>query len=191
MKSTLKRFHVWHFNLYFPLDCNSIHCHKEGAKWIYWSIYFPILAYGYEHWVMIKRTKSQIQAAEMSGMCEARLTLRDKERSTDIQERLGVELLFLHVKRSHFWWFGNLVRMPPGYLPERYFRHVHLGGDVGVDPGHAKGIISLGWPRNASGSSKLWMIIIRLFRSTAFSVNSFHHPCTFTLHLLHWITCRL
>ena len=41
------------------------------------------------------------------------LSLRDRVRSSDIQGRLGVELLLFHTERSQLRWFGHLVRMPP------------------------------------------------------------------------------
>ena len=48
------------------------------------------------------------------------LSLRDKVRSSDIQERLRVELLLLRVERSQLRWFGHLVRMPPGRLEQSF-----------------------------------------------------------------------
>ena len=52
----------------------------------------------------------------------AGLRLRDRVRSSDIQERLRVEPLLLHMERSQLRWFGHLVRMPPGRLPGEVFR---------------------------------------------------------------------
>ena len=43
----------------------------------------------------------------------ASLSLRDRVKSSVILEGLGVEPLLLHIKRSQFSWFGQLVRMPP------------------------------------------------------------------------------
>ena len=36
---------------------------------IYWSVYVPTLTYGHELWVMTKRIRSRIQAAEISFLC--------------------------------------------------------------------------------------------------------------------------
>jgi len=47
----------------------------------------------------------------------AGLSLRDRERSSDIRRELGVEALLLHVERSQLRWCGPLVRRPPGRLP--------------------------------------------------------------------------
>uniref|UniRef100_A0A8C6KI17 Reverse transcriptase domain-containing protein n=1 Tax=Nothobranchius furzeri TaxID=105023 RepID=A0A8C6KI17_NOTFU len=64
---------------------------SQNAKLsIYWLIYVPILTYGRELWVMTKRTRSRIQAAEMSFLRRvAGLSLRDRVRSSDIREGLG------------------------------------------------------------------------------------------------------
>nr|XP_054600482.1 uncharacterized protein LOC129164434 [Nothobranchius furzeri] len=68
---------------------------------IYRSIYVPILTYGHEHWVMTERTRSRIQAAKMSFLRRvAGLSLRDRVRSSDIREGLGVEPLLLRIERS-------------------------------------------------------------------------------------------
>ncbi|KAF7640778.1 hypothetical protein LDENG_00014950, partial [Lucifuga dentata] len=76
---------------------------------IYQSIYVPILTYGHELWVMTKRTRSRIQATKMKFLRRVSgLTLRDRVRSSDIQEGLGVEPLLLHIKRNQLRWFGHL-----------------------------------------------------------------------------------
>ena len=62
------------------------------------SIYVPALTYGHELWVVTQRTRSWIEAAEMSFLCRvAGLSLRDRGRSSDIQRELRVELLILHL----------------------------------------------------------------------------------------------
>ena len=85
---------------------------------IYQSIFVPTLTYGHELWVVTERMRSRIQAAEMSFLRRvAGRTLRDRVRSSDTQEELGVEPLLLHIERSQLRWFRDLVRMPPGHLP--------------------------------------------------------------------------
>ncbi|TWW80607.1 R2 Retrovirus-related Pol polyprotein from type I retrotransposable element [Takifugu flavidus] len=80
------------------------------AKRIYRSIFVPTLTYGHELWVMTKRTRSRVQAAEMSFLRRvARLSLRDRARSSAIREELGVEPLLLRVERSQMRWLGHLV----------------------------------------------------------------------------------
>ena len=90
---------------------------------IYQSIYVPALTYGHELWVMTERTRSRVQAAEMSFLRRvAGLCLRDRVRSSVIREELGVDPLLLRVERSQMRWLGHLVRMPPGRLPGEVFR---------------------------------------------------------------------
>ncbi|TWW69645.1 hypothetical protein D4764_18G0004510 [Takifugu flavidus] len=62
------------------------------------SIFVPTLTYGHELWVMTERTRSRVQAAEMSFLRRvAGLSLRDRVRSSAIREELGVEPLLLRV----------------------------------------------------------------------------------------------
>ncbi|TWW73564.1 hypothetical protein D4764_15G0009580 [Takifugu flavidus] len=85
---------------------------RKAKLSIYWSIY--VLTYGHQCWVMTERTRSRIQAAEMSFLRRvAGLSLRDRVRSSDIREGLGVEPLLLHIERSQLGWLGHLARMPP------------------------------------------------------------------------------
>ena len=95
---------------------------------IYRSIYVPTLTYGHELWVVTERTRSRIQAAEMSFLRRvAGLSLRDRVRSSAIREGLRVEPLLLHIERSQLRWFGHLTRMPPGRLPGKVFRACPAG----------------------------------------------------------------
>uniref|UniRef100_A0A8C6L8D1 Reverse transcriptase domain-containing protein n=1 Tax=Nothobranchius furzeri TaxID=105023 RepID=A0A8C6L8D1_NOTFU len=90
---------------------------------IYRSIYVLTLTYGHEFWVVTERTRSWMQAAEMSFLRRvAGLSLRDRVRSSVIREGLGVDPLLLHIERSQLRWLGHLVRMPPGRLPGEVFR---------------------------------------------------------------------
>ena len=89
----------------------------------YQSFFIPTLTYGHEGWVMTKRTRSRIQAAEMGFLRRvAGVSLRDRVRISAIQEGLGVEPLILCVERSQLRWFGHLVRMPPGRIPREVFQ---------------------------------------------------------------------
>ena len=68
---------------------------------VYQSIFVPTLTYGHELWVVTERTRSWVQAAEMSFLCRvARLSLRDRVSSSPIREELGVEPLLLCTERS-------------------------------------------------------------------------------------------
>ncbi|TWW71137.1 hypothetical protein D4764_17G0006200 [Takifugu flavidus] len=88
---------------------------RKAKLSIYRSIYVPVLTYGHQCWVMTERTRSRIQAAEISFLCRvAGLSLR--VRSSDIREGLGVEPLL-----------GHLARMPSGRLPLEVFRTCPTG----------------------------------------------------------------
>ncbi|TWW67394.1 hypothetical protein D4764_02G0004350 [Takifugu flavidus] len=72
-------------------------------------------------WVMTERTRSRVQAAEMSFLRRvAGFSLRDRVRSSAIREELGVEPLLLRVEKSQMRWLGHLV--PPRRLPGEVFR---------------------------------------------------------------------
>ncbi|KAK0134738.1 putative uncharacterized transposon-derived protein F52C9.6 [Merluccius polli] len=131
---------------------------RKAKLSIYQWIFVPALTYGHELWVVTERTRSWVQAAEMSFLRKvAGLSLRDRVRSSVIREELGVDLLLLRVERTQMRWLGHLVRMPPGRLPGEVFRARPTGRRPGEDPGHAGETMSLDWPRKASGSSgKSW-----------------------------------
>ncbi|TWW74373.1 hypothetical protein D4764_14G0003740 [Takifugu flavidus] len=57
----------------------------------------------------------------------AGLSLRDRVRSSDIREGLGVEPLLLHIERSQLGWLGHLARMPSGRLPLEVFQTCPTG----------------------------------------------------------------
>ncbi|KAK7881170.1 hypothetical protein WMY93_029579 [Mugilogobius chulae] len=101
---------------------------RKAKLSIYRSIYVPTLTYGHELWVMTERTRSRIQAVEMSFLRRvAGRSLRDKVRSSVTREELGVEPLLLHVERGQLRWLGHLYRMPPGRLPGEVFRACPTG----------------------------------------------------------------
>ncbi len=96
---------------------------RKAKLSIYRSIYVPTLTYGHELWVMTERTRSRIQAAEMSFLRRvAGRSLRDRVRSSVTREELRVEPLLLHIERGQLRWLGHLFRMPPGRLPGKVFR---------------------------------------------------------------------
>ncbi|KAK0132885.1 Retrovirus-related Pol polyprotein from type-2 retrotransposable element R2DM [Merluccius polli] len=62
---------------------------RKAKLSIYQSIFVPALTYGHELWVVTERTRSQVQAAEMSFLHRvAGLSLRDRVRSSVIREEL-------------------------------------------------------------------------------------------------------
>ena len=81
---------------------------RKAKLSIYQSIFVPALTYGHELWVMTERTRSGVQAAEMSFLRRvAGLSLRDRVRSSVIREELGVDLLLLRVERNQMRWASS------------------------------------------------------------------------------------
>ncbi|KAK0147969.1 putative uncharacterized transposon-derived protein F52C9.6 [Merluccius polli] len=96
---------------------------RKAKLSIYQSIYVPALTYGHELWEMTERTRSRVQAAEMSFLRRvAGLSLRDRVRSSSSGRSSELDLLLLCIERSQMRWLGHLVRMPPGRLPGEVFR---------------------------------------------------------------------
>ncbi|KAK7921963.1 hypothetical protein WMY93_008865 [Mugilogobius chulae] len=101
---------------------------KELSRKAKLSIYVPTLTYGHELWVMTERTRSRIQAVEMSFLRRvAGRSLRDRVRSSVTREELRVEPLLLHIERGQLRWLGHLYWMPPGRLPGEVFRACPTG----------------------------------------------------------------
>ncbi|TWW56284.1 R2DM Retrovirus-related Pol polyprotein from type II retrotransposable element [Takifugu flavidus] len=147
---------------------------RKAKLSIYRSIFVPTLTYGHELWVMTERTRSRVQAAEMSFLRRvAGLSLRDRVRSSAIREELGVESLLLRVERSQMGWLGHLVRMPPGRLPGEVFRACPSGRRP---PGRPRTrwrdyVSRLAWERlgippdeleEVAGEREVWASLLRL-----------------------------
>ncbi|TWW57321.1 R2DM Retrovirus-related Pol polyprotein from type II retrotransposable element [Takifugu flavidus] len=147
---------------------------RKAKVSIYRSIFVPTLTYGHELWVMTERTRSRVQAAEMSFLRRvAGLSLRDRVRSSAIREELGVESLLLRVERSQMGWLGHLVRMPPGRLPGEVFRACPSGRRP---PGRPRTrwrdyVSRLAWERlgippdeleEVAGEREVWASLLRL-----------------------------
>ncbi|TWW73592.1 R2DM Retrovirus-related Pol polyprotein from type II retrotransposable element [Takifugu flavidus] len=147
---------------------------RKAKLSIYRSIFVPTLTYGHELWVMTERTRSRVQAAEMSFLRRvAGLSLRDRVRSSAIREELGVESLLLRVERNQMGWLGHLVRMPPGCLPGEVFRACPSGRRP---PGRPRTrwrdyVSRLAWERlgippdeleEVAGEREVWASLLRL-----------------------------
>ena len=123
---------------------------------------------------MAERMRSWVQAVEMGFLRRvAGVSLKDRVRSSAIQEGLGVEPLLLCVERSQLRWFGHLMRMPPGRLP----REVFLARPTGRRPrGRPRTrwmdyISSLAWERlgipgselaDVAGERDVWGLLLKL-----------------------------
>uniref|UniRef100_A0A672GTN4 Reverse transcriptase domain-containing protein n=4 Tax=Salarias fasciatus TaxID=181472 RepID=A0A672GTN4_SALFA len=147
---------------------------RKAKLSIYRSIYVPTLTYGHELWVMTERTRSRIQAAEMSFLRRvAGRSLRDRVRSSVTREELGVEPLLLHIERNQLRWLGHLFRMPPGRLPREVFRACPTGRRPRGRPRTRwRDYVSrLAWERlgilpeeleEVSGDREVWASLLRL-----------------------------
>ncbi|KAK3515128.1 hypothetical protein QTP70_007237 [Hemibagrus guttatus] len=147
---------------------------RKAKLSIYQSIYVPTLTYGHELWVMTERVRSRIQAAEMSFLRRvAGRSLRDRVRSSDTREELGVEPLLLHIERGQLRWLRHLFRMPPGRLLGEVFQACPTGKRPRGRPRTRwRDYVSrLAWKRlgvppeeleDVSGEREVWASLLRL-----------------------------
>ncbi|XP_056588515.1 uncharacterized protein LOC130408985 [Triplophysa dalaica] len=127
---------------------------RKAKLSIYRSIYVPTLTYGHELWVMTERTRSQIQAAEMSLLRRvAGRSLRDRVRSSVTREELRVDPLLLHIEGGQLRWLGHLFRMPPGHLPGKDYVSRLALERLGVPPEELEEV---------SRERKVWASLLRL-----------------------------
>ncbi|KAI3357939.1 hypothetical protein L3Q82_016326 [Scortum barcoo] len=106
---------------------------RKAKLSIYRSIYVPTLTYGHELWVMTERTRSRIQAAEMSFLRRvAGRSLRDRVRSSVTREELGVEPAApSHREESAEVAWASVSDAPWDASLGRCSRHVPPGGGPG------------------------------------------------------------
>ena len=63
------------------------------------SVFFAILSYGHEYWIMTERVRSQVQADKMGFLQKVRgLSLIDKVKSIDIRKSFNIKLLLFHIE---------------------------------------------------------------------------------------------
>ncbi len=116
-----RRINKYNTNLYLlypilkdrnvPTKCKSI---------IYNTMISPILFYGSESWSLTKKTKSQIQAAQMRTLRLIRgVTRLDRMRNDDIREELGVDSVLELIEQNILRWYGHIKRMPEERFPRR------------------------------------------------------------------------
>ena len=90
----------WYCSFYCT-DVTKRELSRKAKLSIYRLIFVVILTYGHEGWVITERTRTRIQAAEMSFLRRvAGVSLRDSVRSSVILEELGLEPLLLCLERS-------------------------------------------------------------------------------------------
>uniref|UniRef100_A0A672GMW1 DDE Tnp4 domain-containing protein n=1 Tax=Salarias fasciatus TaxID=181472 RepID=A0A672GMW1_SALFA len=144
---------------------------------------------------MTERTRSRIQAAEMSFLRRvAGRSLRDKVRSSVTREELGVEPLLLHIERNQLRWLGHLFRMPPGRLPREVFRACPTGRRPRGRPRTRwRDYVSrLAWERlgilpeeleEVSGDREVWASLLRLLPPQCSAPSELHRTLLRSDHL--------
>ena len=74
---------------------------KKAKLSIFKAVFFPIIAYGHESWVMSERVRSQVQASKTRFLRKiGKVTLFNKVRSSEIRKSLNIEPLLLGIERS-------------------------------------------------------------------------------------------
>ena len=71
--------------LYFGRHSAKIFIRGKSIRFVFRSIFVPILTYGHECWVMTERVRFRVQAPEMGFLRKFKgLSLLDKVKSTEI-----------------------------------------------------------------------------------------------------------
>lgn len=92
---------------------------RETRIKVYNTLAIPMLTYGSEVWALRKTDKRRLEAAEMRFMRQtAGVTLRDKKRSTEIRNLLGVTSVVQRVKRYRKNWRTHVNRMEDHRSPK-------------------------------------------------------------------------
>ncbi|XP_063585426.1 uncharacterized protein LOC134762814 [Penaeus indicus] len=82
----------------------------------YITIIRPVLLYGAEVWTMGKEEERILEATEMRMLRRIKgVTLRERERSTDIRRELGVSDINEKVKEIRMRWYGHVKRREEGH----------------------------------------------------------------------------
>lgn len=121
----------------------SVTCVEESvdskSKSMYSSVY--VLTFTYSDMDLDQNTRSQIQEATMSFLHWVQTSWRV------IWWELGEKslLLFERSQLGDSGLFRFLIRIPPGYLPRRFFRHVPWGKDFRTDPELIDCLSSMAW----------------------------------------------
>ncbi|XP_047480648.1 uncharacterized protein LOC125033309 [Penaeus chinensis] len=83
---------------------------------LYNPIIQPVLLYWAEVWTMGKKEERILEATEMRMSRRIKgVTLRERERSTDIRRELEVSDISEKVKEIRMRWYGHVKRREEGY----------------------------------------------------------------------------
>lgn len=85
---------------------------RETKLKVYKAIYRPILTYGCESWVLNRRQKNKIQAAEMRYLRRVRgVTKMDRIKNLEIRKDLKIQSVLENIEERQLGWWGHLHRM--------------------------------------------------------------------------------
>lgn len=85
---------------------------KEIKTQVYQKVIRPSLTYGSESWVLTKRNKSRIKAAEMRFLRKIQgITREDRIRNSVIVEELKIKPIEKIIEERQLSWLGHLLRM--------------------------------------------------------------------------------
>ncbi|XP_063613758.1 uncharacterized protein LOC134786991 [Penaeus indicus] len=83
---------------------------------LYSTIIRPVLLYEAEVWTMGKEQERILETTEMRMLRRIKgVTLRERERSTDIRRELGVSDINEKVKEIRMRWYGHVKRREEGH----------------------------------------------------------------------------
>ena len=86
--------------------------YKKAKFSVFRSIFVPILTYGHKCWVMTKKVRSRVQAAEIGFFQKVKnLSLFNKIKTNVIRQSFNIEQLHLRIERSQLRWYGYVTRI--------------------------------------------------------------------------------
>ena len=75
----------------------------------------PVLLYGAETWTLRRKEEQLLETTEMRMLRRIkRVTIRDRIRSSDMRQELGVKGIVEIARQSRLRWYGHLMRMEEG-----------------------------------------------------------------------------
>ena len=75
------------------------------------TILRPILLYGHESWILTKKPKSKITAADMKVLRLVKgVTRRNRVRNADIFEEFKIKPIIETIQTDQLRWFGHVMR---------------------------------------------------------------------------------
>ena len=87
------------------------HVPNKAKLLIHMTILRPILLYGHESWILTKKLKSKITAADMKVLRLVKgITRRDRLRNADIYEEVKIKPIIETIQTDLLRWFGHVMR---------------------------------------------------------------------------------